>query len=98
MPHMDPLLRNHHLEWYMSFSQASNSSKSKASLVSNVWGWLIFDSTETKREGDIIGINEPDQQGGCEPSYPSSWTFTPPKFSIALEKWWLEDYFPIGFR
>ena len=21
---------------------------------------------------------------------------TPPKFSIAPEKWWLEDYFPIG--
>ena len=22
--------------------------------------------------------------------------YTPPKFSIAPEKWWLEDYFPIG--
>ena len=22
--------------------------------------------------------------------------FTPPKFNIAPEKWWLEDYFPIG--
>ena len=21
---------------------------------------------------------------------------TPPKFNIAPEKWWLEDYFPIG--
>ena len=21
-------------------------------------------------------------------------TFTPPKFNIAPEKWWLEDYFP----
>ncbi len=25
-------------------------------------------------------------------------TTTPPKFNIAPEKWWLEDYFPIGFR
>ena len=23
-------------------------------------------------------------------------TYTPPKFDIAPEKWWLEDYFPIG--
>ena len=23
-------------------------------------------------------------------------TITPPKFNIASEKWWLEDYFPIG--
>ena len=23
---------------------------------------------------------------------------TPQKFNIAPEKWWLEDYFPIGFR
>ena len=23
-------------------------------------------------------------------------TFTPPKLNIAPEKWWLEDYFPIG--
>ena len=22
--------------------------------------------------------------------------FTPPKFNIAPEKWWLEDYFPFG--
>ena len=22
--------------------------------------------------------------------------FTPPKFNIALEKWWLDDYFPFG--
>ena len=22
--------------------------------------------------------------------------FTPSKFNIAPEKWWLEDYFPIG--
>ena len=21
---------------------------------------------------------------------------TPPKFNIAPEKWWLEDYFPVG--
>ena len=25
-----------------------------------------------------------------------SWIGTPPKFNIAPEKWWLEDYFPIG--
>ena len=24
------------------------------------------------------------------------WFNAPPKFNIALEKWWLEDYFPIG--
>ena len=23
-------------------------------------------------------------------------TNTPPKFNIAPQKWWLEDYFPIG--
>ena len=32
---------------------------------------------------------------GC--NYNSLKVFTPPKFYIAPEKWWLEDYFPIGF-
>ena len=27
---------------------------------------------------------------------PQSSPYIPPKFNIAPEKWWLEDYFPIG--
>ena len=29
-------------------------------------------------------------------NYLSQIIATPPKFNIAPEKWWLEDYFPIG--
>ena len=29
-------------------------------------------------------------------SFRGGYSFTPPKFNIAPEKWWLEDYFPVG--
>ena len=36
-----------------------------------------------------------DVTGGEVPVHQNPWV-TPPKFNIDPEKWWLEDYFPIG--
>ena len=36
-------------------------------------------------------------EGGCGRGFCIQMALnTPPKFNVAPEKWWLEDYFPIG--
>ena len=55
-------------------------------------------------EGFLKVLRTKEQMRKCDNKLGTFWdelysegvTFTPPKFNIAPEKWWLEDEFPFG--
>ena len=49
----------------------------------------------TTRLGDLLMGSE-DNVYSCEVKHRPEQMLRPPKFNIAPEKWWLEDYFPFG--
>ena len=55
-------------------------------------GGIWQNAGKLKEWNELIGLRVPHFCLVSELNYP----LPPPKFNIAPEKWWLEDYFPIG--
>ena len=65
------------------------------------FGWSLHQGGPFRAElvtngGKLIPYKGPKINGFAWCYFTLLITDTPPKFNIAPEKWWLEDYFPIG--